>query len=29
LREIFDTNFSGVLAVTQAFPPLLKESDAG
>lgn len=29
LRKTFDTNFFGVIAVTQAFLPLLKKSDAG
>lgn len=29
LREIFDTNFFGVIAVTKAFLPLLKKSAAG
>lgn len=29
LRRTFDTNFFGVVAVTQAFLPLVKKSDAG
>jgi NAD(P)-dependent dehydrogenase (short-subunit alcohol dehydrogenase family) len=29
IREVFETNFFGVIAVTQAFAPLLKKSDAG
>ncbi len=29
LREIFDTNFFGVIAVTKAFLPLIKKSAAG
>jgi NAD(P)-dependent dehydrogenase (short-subunit alcohol dehydrogenase family) len=29
LRRTFDTNFFGVIAVTQAFLPLLRHSDAG
>ena len=29
IREVFETNFFGVIAVTQAFVPLLKKSDAG
>jgi len=28
IREVFDTNFFGVINVTQAFLPLLKKSDA-
>ncbi len=29
IRQTFDTNFFGVIAVTQAFLPLLKKSDGG
>jgi NAD(P)-dependent dehydrogenase (short-subunit alcohol dehydrogenase family) len=29
LRQTFDTNFFGVIAVTQAFLPLIRKSDAG
>jgi NAD(P)-dependent dehydrogenase (short-subunit alcohol dehydrogenase family) len=29
IRKTFDTNFFGVIAVTRAFLPLLKKSDAG
>jgi NAD(P)-dependent dehydrogenase (short-subunit alcohol dehydrogenase family) len=29
LRQTFDTNFFGAIAVTQAFLPLIKKSDAG
>lgn len=29
IRKVFDTNFFGVIEVTQEFIPLLKESDAG